>query len=336
MPAGRPTLPASMLSHPTGAVMSTLRNLAAALLCALLLLSPVLAEARAGGSYGGGGMGYSSQGSMGSRTYNYNGGAPIGRSTTPQSQSGSPYYGYGNSGYGFAQNHPFLTGLAGAFFGSWLGSLLFPHWGYGYGMGFGHVFGSLFSWIIIFVLLSMVFRRFRRSYGPLPSLGGMAYGGPQPGFGTGRAGGYGAAPQSRDLTVTPADYAAFEAILKAVQEAWSRGDLRALGHYVTPEMLGYFSEELAGNSSQGVENHVEQLQLVNGDVREAWDEGALQYATCLLHWRALDYTVRKDRNAGDAGAVVEGDPHRPTDAQELWTFARSPGGHWLLSAIQQV
>lgn len=313
--------------------MSRRWNLAAALLCALILLTPELAAARAGGSYGSGGMGYSSQGSLGSRTYDDNGGQAIARSTAQQNQSDSPYYG---GQYGFAQSHPFLTGLAGAFFGSWLGALLFPHWGYGYGMGFGHVFGSLFSWVILLVVLSMLFRRFRRSHGPLvpPPLGGMGYGGPQPGLGYAR-GGYGGAP-SRDLAVGTADYAAFEAILKAVEEAWSKRDLRALGHYTTPEMLGYFGEQLAANTSQGVENHVERLELINGDVRQAWDEGALQYATCLLHWRALDYTVRSDREPGTAGWLVEGDAERPSEAQELWTFVRSPGGHWLLSAIQQV
>jgi predicted lipid-binding transport protein (Tim44 family) len=31
---------------------------------------------------------------------------------------------------------------------------------------------------------------------------------------------------------------------------------------------------------------------------------------------------------------VEGDEH-PTEATELWTFMRSRGGVWLLSAIQQ-
>jgi predicted lipid-binding transport protein (Tim44 family) len=294
--------------------MSKFRSLAAALLCALILFSPALAAARAGGTYGSGGMGYSSQGSLGSRTYSNNGGQAIGRSMTPQEQSNSPYY--GNSGqYGFAQSHPFLTGLAGAFFGSWLGSLLFPHWGYGYGLGFGHVFGSLISWIIIILVLSMVFRRFRGAWGPLSAgpLGGLGYGGPQQGYARGPTG-YGSAAPSRDLQITPADYAAFEAILKAVQGAWSAGDLRALGHYVTPEML----------------------KLVNGDVREAWDEGALHYATCLLHWRALDYTVRRDCQPGEPGWLVEGDPQRPSEAQELWTFARSPGGHWLLSAVQQV
>ena len=35
------------------------------------------------------------------------------------------------------------------------------------------------------------------------------------------------------------------------------------------------------------------------------------------------------------GRVVEGDPDRPTEATELWTFVRPRGGEWQLSAIQQ-
>jgi predicted lipid-binding transport protein (Tim44 family) len=121
-----------------------------------------------------------------------------------------------------------------------------------------------------------------------------------------------------------------------VQGAWSKGDLDTLRHYVTPEMLSYFREELATNTSQGVENRVDDVALIRGDVRDGWDEGALQYATCLLHWRAIDYTVRTGRKPTDPDWLVDGDPRRPSEAQELWTFARSPGGHWLLSAIQQV
>jgi predicted lipid-binding transport protein (Tim44 family) len=303
-------------------------KLMAALVCALIAFAPALAEARAGGSYGAGrGMSYSSQGSLGSRTYGDNGGQPIGRSMTPQSPSTSPYYG---GQPGFAQSHPFLTGLAGAFFGSWIGSLLFPHWGYGY--GFGSAFGSLFSWIVIIVGVWLLFRVFRRG-APLtmPQFSGFGYAPPPPRFGS--AGGVAA---HRDLAVTQTDYAAFEAILKAVQDAWSKGDLRALGHYVTPEMLSYFNEALSGNLSQGVANHVERVELVRGDVRESWDEGSLHYASCLLNWRALDYTVRIDRNRGEPGWLIEGDAERPAEARELWTFARNPGGHWLLSAIQQV
>jgi predicted lipid-binding transport protein (Tim44 family) len=287
--------------------MTRLRKLLFALLCALIVLSPALAEARAGGSARpGGSMGYSSSGTLGSRG-------------SPSSPALAPYA----PAPGFAQSHPFVTGLAGGFLGSWLGSLLFPHWGgYGYGVG-----GSLFSWFIILGLVWMVFRLFRRSSGPLTS---------PPYFdrsATGAAAplGYGAAPRPA-LSVSETDYAAFEAILKTVQGAWSKGDLGTLRHYVTPEMLEYFSNALANNTSHGVENHVEQVELVKGDVREAWGAGGLQYATCFLHWRAIDYTTR----AGEPGSIVEGDPQRPTDAQELWTFARSPGGHWLLAAIQQV
>ena len=312
--------------------MSAWRSLLFALLCALLALSPSLADARAGATArsGGSGMSYSSQGSMGSRTYTPNGGQAIDRSTAPQSQAGSPYYGRP----GFAQSHPFLTGLFGGFIGSWIGSLLFPHWGMGYG-----VFGSLFSWLLIILAISFLFRMFRRGmateppvYGGGPSLGGMGFG-MRPGLGFG---GGAAATPTRPLTVDATDQAAFEAILKAVQGAWSKGDLETLRHYVTPEMLSYFREELATNTSQGVENHVEDVELIRGDVRDAWDEGPLQYATCLLHWRAIDCTVRTDRKPGDADWLVGGDPRRSSEAQELWTFARSPGGHWLLSAIQQV
>jgi len=311
--------------------MKTLRYLLFALTCAAVLLAPALAEARAGGSYSrGGGASFSSQGSLGSRTWNYNGGQPVQRSLTPSEPSaayGTPYAG------SFAQRHPFLTSLGAVLFGSWLGSLLFPHWGM---MGWGGGFGSLFSWLLIIFVVSMVFRAFRRGGGPLaaPHLGRM-YDDPPGSRGFG-FGGLGGAARGADIAISETDQHAFEAILKAVQGAWSKGDLRTLGQYATPEMLSYFSDELTGNQSEGVANRVEEVELINGDVREAWDEGDRHYATCRLHWRALDYTVRTDRQSGDRDWVVSGDPKHPSEAQELWTFVRRPGGHWLLSAIQQV
>ena len=35
------------------------------------------------------------------------------------------------------------------------------------------------------------------------------------------------------------------------------------------------------------------------------------------------------------GTVVEGNPNVRTEATEVWTFLRSRGGNWILSAIQQ-
>jgi len=143
-------------------------------------------------------------------------------------------------------------------------------------------------------------------------------------------------PRLATIGVTQTDYEEFETILKGVQKAWSAGDLAALRPYTTPEMLSYFSEQLAENESQGVANKVDDVELVKGEVREAWDEGRMHYATALMQWRARDYTVRSGGNPGEGEIIVGGDPQTATEASEMWTFARSPGGRWLLSAIQQV
>lgn len=295
--------------------------IAAALLAlmALVIVPTRQADARALGHYSLGGSSFMSQGSRGSRTYN----GPMQQSTTPRPQPGA------GTPYGYGTYHPFWTGLAGAFFGSWLGSLLFPHWGYGF--GFGHFLGGIFSLFILLWLVRMAMRAF--------ASGGL---GATPGVGNMYFGGMGAAPsapppvQTAPLAISGGDYRDFETVLKQVQEAWSRGDLAALRQVMTPEMLSYFADTLATNQSNGVQNHVEQVELARGDLREAWDEGRMQYATCYLRWRAIDYTVRLDRRPGDPDSVVEGDPRQPREAAEIWTFARSPGGRWLLSAIQQV
>ncbi|HYC14079.1 MAG TPA: hypothetical protein VEC75_07500, partial [Stellaceae bacterium] len=110
--------------------MRTLRKISVLLLAGMLVLAPSLAEARAGGSTrSGGGTTYQSQGSRGSQTYTPNGGQSVERSTTQPATPGSSYgYGYGGS---FWNRHPFLTAIAGGFFGAWIGSWLFPGWGMG-------------------------------------------------------------------------------------------------------------------------------------------------------------------------------------------------------------
>src|SRR5665213_2196171 len=119
--------------------MKLLKKLMLVLFCAGLVTAPMIvashpAEARAGWTSRGG----SSMGSMGSRTYQNNGGSTINRSMTPNTPRpsyGGAYGGYGNRGFG--GYHPFLSGLAGGLFGGWIGSMLFPHWGMGGGYGGG-------------------------------------------------------------------------------------------------------------------------------------------------------------------------------------------------------
>jgi predicted lipid-binding transport protein (Tim44 family) len=309
------------------------RILLALFFSANLALAPAIAEARAGSSYGGGSSG---MGSRGLRTYENNNAQPLNRSVTPlpstPRQPGftpaapSPAFGGGS----FFQRHPFLTGLAGGFIGSWL----FGHSGYAAGEGggaSGSMLGMLLQLLIIGLLIYFVFRLFR---GRALSAGGRGGG---PGWPP-RSAGAAAAPRERgrDINLADADLNAFQAIHAAVQEAWSAGDLARLRRVMTPEMLSYFSEELTRNSSQGVQNIVSDVQLLKGELGESWEESDLQYATAYLRWRAIDYVARLGRSPGDPDYLVSGDPRTPVEAEELWTFVRRRGGNWLLSAIQQI
>jgi predicted lipid-binding transport protein (Tim44 family) len=297
-----------------------------------LALAPAIAEARAGSSYGGRS---SSMGSRGSRTYENNGAQPLSRSVTPLPEaprqpgftpsSPAPAYGGGS----FFQRHPFLTGLAGGFIGSWL----FGHSGYaadGEGGG-ASMLGGLLQLLIIGLLIWFAVRLFRG----WAFAGGARGGGGWPPRSAGAAAAPPRRPRGRDVNVADDDLNAFQAIHTAVQEAWSDADIGRLRGLMTPEMLGYFSEELTRNTSQGVRNVVTNVQLLKGDVSEAWEEGDVQYATAYLRWRANDYVVRSGGPPGEAALVVSGDPKSPVEAEEMWTFVRR-GDNWLLSAIQQI
>ena len=129
--------------------------------------------------------------------------------------------------------------------------------------------------------------------------------------------------------ITPADYDAFEHLLGETQAAYSNEDLNALRARVTPEMVSYFAEDLAANTSRGVVNRISDVKLLQGDLAEAWREGDTDYATVAMQFSLIDQML--DRATG---RVVEGDD-QPEVATEVWTFRRERGGNWLLSAIQQ-
>ena len=204
------------------------RILLALFCCACLALAPALAEARAGSSFGGR---PSSFGSRGVRNWNYNGAQPLNRSPAPQMPGGPPAY----SG-GFFQQHPFLTGLAGGLFGSWL----FGHTAYAEGGGgAGSVIGTLLWLAIIGFLIWFTVRmvRSRAFSGAWPRTG--------PPF-MARPAGAAAAPagrfRGRDVNFADADLQAFQRLHAQIQDAWSAGDLTRLRRLMTPEMLSHFSE----------------------------------------------------------------------------------------------
>jgi predicted lipid-binding transport protein (Tim44 family) len=314
------------------------RGLAVALLCAWVAFAPGLAEARAGSSSGAG----SSMGSRGSRTYSNNGGAPMERSVTPTPAPSQPSFAPRPSpmapayGGGFMQRNPFMTGLMGGFLGAGLAGMLFGHSAYAAdGSGFGSMLGMLLQFALIAGVIWLVVGFFRRRSAVA---GGPAMF-PQPVAVTAAPG---AARDPVEILIGEADFNAWSDLLVGIQGAWSKGDLTTLRRYVTPEMLSYFAEELARNVSQGVENRVENVTLLKGDLQEAWSEGELEFATARLRWSAIDYMVALPPQAngaqvnGGQEVIVRGNPSQATEATELWTFVRSHGGRWLLSAIQQV
>ncbi len=317
--------------------------LLAAVAAAALALAPALADARPGG--GG------SFGSRGSRTYVAppstrtapNAARPMERSMTEPGRPAAPYgqqaqrpMGQPAPAGGFFSRSPFMAGLLGGLIGVGLGGLLFGHGflgGMG-GLGFAGFLGLLLQ-IALIVLLVRLALNFFRNRAPQPAPAGMPNrmarmaGGAAPGpHGMGLGGGTG--PGTAPLTLQKEDFDTFERMLKEVNAAWSRQDLSALQRLATPEMVQYFADDLADLSSRGLRNETRDVVLEQGDLAEAWREGNRDYATVAMRFSMVDVT----RRLAD-GRVVEGDPELRTLATELWTFTRSQGGSWLLSAIQQ-
>ena len=119
----------------------------------------------------------------------------------------------------------------------------------------------------------------------------------------------------------------FEQTLGEVQTAYGKEDLTALRSRVTPEMLSYYSEELAANASRGASSTGSPTSSWSRvTLAEAWREGGTDYATVAMRYALNDTVV--DQN----GQVLEGGPD---EATEVWTFRRDQGGKWLVSAVQQ-
>jgi predicted lipid-binding transport protein (Tim44 family) len=293
-----------------------------------LILAISSADARIGG-----GM---SSGSRGARTFS----APPSTSTAPGTaqpfnrtitQPGSPGLGapaaagggfFGGSGRGL------LGGLAAGFLGAGLLGMLF-----GGGMfsglgGLSSIFGLILQIGLIIIVVRLAMAWWQRRHTPA-----SAYAGATPGaaaapgmFRTGS--GFGLGSGSAPLEIAPADYEAFERLLGEIQAAWSNEDVAKLHTLATPEMVSYFTRDLAANKTRNEINKVSDLKLLQGDLAEAWREGDTDYASVAMRYSLVDKTF--DRTTG---RLVSGG--EPEEITEVWTFLRPRGMNWELSAIQQ-
>lgn len=302
----------------------------AAVALALLLAVPAglsVADARAGGGF--------SFGSRGSRSFSM----PPSTSTAPRGAQPfgrpdalSPGVGGGAFGSGFGQprRFGFGSGLAAGLLGAGLFGMLTGHGFFGGLGGISSLFGLMFQLALISGLVMLALRLFRNRAADPAVAGGV-----RPGFmaRTGLGGGPGGGapqPAGQPITIAEGDFATFERSLTDIQTAYGREDLATVGRLATPTMTRTFADELRSNRSRGVRNELGEVKLLQGDLSEAWREGVTDYATVAMRFNLRDITVELA-----TGRIVDGDPNRPAEATELWTFSRDRGGPWLLSGIQQ-
>ncbi len=295
-----------------------------------LAVSDAQARAGRGGSFG----------SRGSQTFSAPpstttspGARPIERSMTQPGAPGTFSPRPSTSPIGGFFNRPgFLGGLFAGFLGAGLLGMLFGNGLMGGLGGFASILGLLLQIALVVVVGRLVWAWWQRRNQPAlasgPSLSdyasgyGLGSGGTsRPSVAATRASG------TDEVGLKPEDFNSLERLLGEVQTAYGAEDLGRLRSVVTPEMLSYFSEELAANASKGVINRISNVKLLQGDLAEAWREGETEYATVATRFSLDDEMI-----ARDGGRVIQGGPD---EATEVWTFMRRRGGQWLVSAIQQ-
>jgi predicted lipid-binding transport protein (Tim44 family) len=302
----------------------------------IFALVALFALGMAGDSFARPGQGLS-LGSRGSRTYsapaptqtNPNGASPFNRSMMPSPNQNIFRPGMSRSPGLFGGG--LMGGLLGGFIGAGLFGLLFGHGLFG-GIGGGFSFiGLLIQIGLIYLVVRFALNFFRNRR---PAFSGGPQGGPyQSAMSPGPGQGYGAPGGGTPLSLTADDFNMFEQRLGEIQAAYGNEDLNALNRIATPEMVGYFNEDLTENKRRGVVNRVSGTKLLKGDLSESWRESGSDYASVAMTFSIIDTMVDIA-----SGRLVSGSATVPDQANEVWTFVRPSGSgaqSWILSAIQQ-
>jgi predicted lipid-binding transport protein (Tim44 family) len=303
------------------------------------------AEARRGGGFGSRGMRTYSAPRMTNTAPRQ--AAPIQRSMTPREAASAP--GQVAAPRPGMAPQPQRGGFLRRWGGPILGGLLL---GGLFGMLMGHGFGGAAGMLGLIVQLGLIalvigvvmaiFRRRQPTYagmsGPAPR---EAFGGSTP-FPSAQPTGFDrpipsapVADTGDEIEIGQGDLDTFERMLTDLQSAFGREDYAALRELTTPEVMSFLAEEMSANAVAGRRNEVKDVRLLQGDLAEAWREGGKDYATVAMRYSSID--VMRDRATS---AVVDGDPDRPTETTEIWTFVRDREGpwgpRWKLSAIQDL
>ncbi len=306
-----------------------LTALVASLVMAFSIVAIDTAEARRGGSFG-------SRGVRTERAVPQTQTSPTTTAPVQRTETTSPASSSSATAAAAARPRPSMfSGFAGAMLGGFLFSGLFGLlFGYGFGGGAGLL--ALLFQVGLVALVVWFFMRRRRATAAGPGMGPAAYEGSASG-GYAGSGSANAAPRSNasrragrrdEIGITDADLADFERGLITLQTAYAAEDMATLRRIATPEVVRVLTDELEDNRARGVRNEVFDVQLLSGDVAEAWREDNAEYATLALRYESRD--ILRDSNSGE----IVGGNDGVSEATEVWTFRRQIGAPWIISAIQ--
>ncbi|RYE33023.1 MAG: hypothetical protein EOP23_10335 [Hyphomicrobiales bacterium] len=320
------------------------RGRAVALVAGALLLVPLVAEARPGGGRSSGSRG-SFTNSAPPSTSTTPGGAQTFQRSAPSSPASPSMAGPAAAGAAaqaarpsFARN--MMMGIGAGLLGAGLFGMLS---GSGFFSGLASLagmFGFLLQLAVIAGIVMLAIRFFRRRSEPQLAGAGapyarQGYDAPQPQQAAARMGGFGggaaaAAVQPQPIELSGEDFNAFERLLGEINTAYSNEDEAGLRQRTTPEMFGYFDEDLSDNARRGVADRVSDVKLLQGDLSQAWKEGDAEYATVAMRFSLINALY--DRKSGK---LVDGNATQTQEVSEYWTFLRERGAAWKLSGIQQ-
>ena len=320
------------------------RGRAVALVAGALLLVPHVAEARPGGGRSSGSRG-SFTNSAPPSTNTTPGGAQTFQRSAPASPA-SPSMGAPAAGAAAAQAarpsfaRNMMMGIGAGLLGAGLFGMLSGSGFFGGLASLAGMLGFLLQIGLIAGIIMLAIRFFRRRSEPQLAGAGAPYArqghdAPQSQPAMARMGGFGggaaaAAVQPQPIELSGEDFNAFERLLGEINTAYSNEDEAGLRQRTTPEMFGYFDEDLSDNARRGVADRVSDVKLLQGDLSQAWKEGDTDYATVAMRFSLINALY--DRKSGK---IVDGNATQTQEVSEYWTFLRERGGAWKLSGIQQ-
>ncbi len=299
------------------------RGRAVALVAGALLLVPLVAEARPGGGRSSGSRG-SFTNSAPPSTNTTPGGAQTFQRSAPASPASPSMAGPAAAGAAaqaarpsFARN--MMMGIGAGLLGAGLFGMLSGSGFFGGLASLAGMLGFLLQIGLIVGIVMLAIRFFRRRSEPQLAGAGAPY----------ARQGYDAS-QPQPIELSGDDFNTFERLLGEINTAYSNEDEAGLRQRVTPEMFGYFDEDLSDNARRGVADRVSDVKLLQGDLSQAWREGDQDYATVAMRFSLINALY--DRKTGK---IVDGNATQAQEVSEYWTFVRERGGAWKLSGIQQ-